>query len=361
MYTHCHGLALFSGGLDSILAVKVIEEQGLSVKCIHFTSPFFGKPWLKESWLEDYGLDVAHCDVGADFARLLRERPRFGFGKFLNPCVDCKILLAARAREKMQEYGAKFLISGEVLGQRPMSQRRDALDIITREAQVRDILVRPLCAKRLKPTWAEEQGLVNRELLHGIGGRGRKEQLRLAEKYQLPHIPTPAGGCMLAEKESARRYWPILQHAPSPSPDDFHLANIGRQYWAGSLWLVVGRDKLDNEKLEKCISPRDLVFKVKGFPGPLCLGRQLSPTGWPSAAVRDASAFAASFSPKARRAKGPVEVMLLTKGLDEPNPETITVTPARDTELGWAEPEWDNAYEAKKAEEMAQKYQSVLT
>ena len=144
-----HAFALFSGGLDSILAARLIMEQGLVVRCLHFVTPFFGKPQLIPHWEKVYGLEVEAVDVGEAFVRLLRERPAHGFGKVMNPCVDCKILMMRKARELMKKWGASFLISGEVLGQRPMSQRRDTLNVIRRDAEVKESLLRPLSAQLL--------------------------------------------------------------------------------------------------------------------------------------------------------------------------------------------------------------------
>ena len=154
-----HAFALFSGGLDSILAARLIMEQGLVVRCLHFVTPFFGKPQLIPHWEKVYGLEVEAVDVGEAFVRLLRERPAHGFGKVMNPCVDCKILMMRKARELMKKWGASFLISGEVLGQRPMSQRRDTLNVIRRDAEVKESLLRPLSAQLLDPTAPEISGL----------------------------------------------------------------------------------------------------------------------------------------------------------------------------------------------------------
>lgn len=334
-------VSLFSGGLDSLLAVKVLEEQGLRVKALHFTSPFFGKPWMLRRWREEFGIDVVVRDLAEEFCAMLVRGPVHGFGKVLNPCVDCKILMAATAAEFMREQGAFCLASGEVLGQRPMSQRRDTLNIIRRDAGVRDVLLRPLSAKRLDPTPVEQQGLVDRERLLAISGRGRKDQLALAEKYALPEIPTPAGGCMLAEVESARRYWPLFRQATAPRPRDFHLANIGRQYWNGPHWLVIGRNQADNQKLEKLLEPGDYVFKTSDFPGPLALGRPLSGE-WGAPTVHGAAAFVASFSPKACKASGEVRVRVLQQECEE----IVRTTPHRGGE--WLEPSWEQALEEKK-------------
>lgn len=335
-----NAVALLSGGLDSILAVKVAQEQGLTVKCLHFTSPFFGKPHLLSRWERLHDLDIEALDLGREYVDMLFARPPHGFGKILNPCVDCKILMLHHARKRMEELGATMILSGEVLGQRPMSQRRDALHLISRDAEVRDVLVRPLTALRIDPTQPELDGRIDRSRLLNISGRGRKDQLALAEHFKLKEIPTPAGGCLLAEKESARRYWPVLQHAGRSLAQDFDLANTGRQFWHGPHWLSIGRNKADNEHLQELAAPTDLILKVRNFPGPLAIGRQFPGQTWPPEAVRSAAAFIASFSPKARKSEGPVEVTATCGN----QTGSLTITPANDNT--WIEPSWDDAKEA---------------
>lgn len=352
------GIALFSGGLDSILAARLLMEQGKAIKCLHFISPFFGKPGRVRHWEKAYGLDIAVADVSDDYAALLATGPVYGFGSVINPCVDCKILMMRRAREYMQACGAKFLVSGEVLGQRPMSQRRDTLNVIRRDADVRDTLLRPLCARHLDPTEAERTGLVDRSRLLGFSGRGRKDQLELAARFGITEIPTPGGGCMLTEKENARRYWPVLERVEVPRAADFRLANAGRQLWHGDWWLSVGRNQADNETFARLGRPGDLQFKVAGFPGPLALGRSAAPnrSPWTEVATLQAAALVASYSPKACRAwedgdltlpNGKVPVRVAPVGSDgEARPgeaRTVEVEPARHTVF--AEPTWPEARE----------------
>lgn len=359
---HYDAVALFSGGLDSILAAKIIVAQGLRVKCLHFITPFFGKPGLLKHWSQIYGLDISGVDVSDLFVSMLHTRPPHGFGKVMNPCVDCKILMMTQARLRLEHYGASFIISGEVLGQRPMSQRRDTLNVIGRDGDVRDILLRPLCAKRLDETAPERSGLVDREKLYDIFGRGRKDQMALAAEFGLQEIPTPAGGCRLAEMENARRYWPVLQHAPVPSGAEFRLANTGRQYWSGPHWLSIGRNNTDNDYLERCAFPEDLRLRVLDFPSPLAVARQFSP--WDEATLADAAAFVASFSPKAVAFGGEVTVQAsLGKAqvsadspagaADENTVRYIRVTPCRTTGLGWAEHNWPQVREEIRAEARA--------
>ncbi|MFW5488689.1 MAG: tRNA(5-methylaminomethyl-2-thiouridylate) methyltransferase [Desulfovibrio sp.] len=333
-----HALALFSGGLDSLLAVRMIQRQGLDVLGLHFTSPFFGHPGLLAEWQSMYGVELLQVDVGQEYIDMMRSGPVYGFGKVLNPCINCKILMLRRAKQMMAQYGAQFIISGEVVGQRPMSQRRDALNSIRNEAEVGDVLLRPLCARQIDPTPVELSGLVDREKLGDMRGRGRKDQLALAKEYGFVEIPAPAGGCRLTEKESAKRYFDVFRHMPAPVPEDFDLANTGRQYWSGPHWLSIGRNEADNDMLEKFIRPTDLLFRLADHPGPLALGRQLPGTSWSEEVVRDAAAFTASFSPKARKSGGEVDVLVVEGG----EQRTVSVLPSRTTETNWTVRDWES-------------------
>lgn len=342
---------LFSGGLDSILAARVLTAQGLAVRCLHCVSPFFGEPGAVPRWRRLHGLDIDVADVGEAFAALLRERPEHGFGKALNPCVDCKILLLRAARRHMEAVGAKFLASGEVLGQRPMSQRLDTLHLIPREAGVRGLLLRPLCARHLPPTEAEASGLVDRERLLGISGRGRGDQLALAREFGLAEIPTPGGGCRLTERENARRYWCALTRlsagapAGGPTARDFRLAGIGRQYWreAGGRWhwLCVGRNNRDNERLAEAAGPEDAVLRLVGLPGPLALAR--GGVGWERPVLQEAAALMAARAPRARDAACRGARVSVAAGALR-----LDVTPGEPP--GWGLPAWEDAREEIRAE-----------
>ncbi|WP_051564651.1 hypothetical protein [Desulfovermiculus halophilus] len=327
-------VVLFSGGLDSILACKVLQDQGLRPLGLHFVSPFFGHPEKLSDWQKMYGLDITAEDVGEDFVRLLTQGPRWGWGKHLNPCIDCKILMLHKAKALLPRIQGSFVATGEVLGQRPMSQRRDALNIILREAGVKDNLLRPLSARLIAPTAVEKEGVVDREQLLDIQGRGRKEQLRLAQEYSLPEIPTPAGGCLLTDPEHVKRFHPLMHNLTPPRIQDFQLATVGRQYWADGLWLTIGRNKADNETLARMVEPEDLLFKLVDFPGPLALGRQLS-ARWPSAAVHDAARCMTRFSSKAIQSSTPVAVRIGSPG---GTIQELKVDPHRTPEMAWTEP-----------------------
>jgi len=340
-------LALLSGGLDSILAMRIIMDQGLTVLGLHFITPFFGKPDLIPFWKDHYGIEVEGVDIRQEYVDMMLAGPSQGFGKWLNPCIDCKIIMLSHAVALLPEYGARFLISGEVVGQRPMSQRADALNLITKRAHVRDVLLRPLCARNLPPTPMEESGLVDREKLYDWRGRGRKPQYAMAEQYGFTEIPTPAGGCCLTEADGAARFVRLLKHCTRPAPNDFSLVRAGRQYWAGSHWLTFGRTAADNDQIESCIEPTDYVFKLKDFPGPLAIGRPLA-GDWDMDTVKDAAAFVASYATKARKhaeASGePVKVSVRRGDAVD----VVEVTPTRETVLPWTEPKPEIVKEWKK-------------
>ncbi|XPV76862.1 MAG: tRNA(5-methylaminomethyl-2-thiouridylate) methyltransferase [Desulfovibrio sp.] len=325
-------LALFSGGLDSVLACKVIQKQGLRVLGLHFITPFFGSRADAKHWSEIYDVDIKAIDISQEYLQLLFGTPPNGFGKRLNPCMDCKVTMMRHAKALMARYGAKFIISGEVVGQRPMSQRRDALNVISRDGEVEKVLVRPLCAQRLDPSQPELDGHVDRDQLLGIWGRGRKEQLRLAEEFELKEIPSPAGGCLLTEEETVKRYYRIVSLSEKARVDDFYLAKVGRQLWNGKNWLVIGRNQIDNEHMENIKKDDDYTFYVKDFSGPLGLGRILSGgEEWSQEAIESACVFFSSYSPKAKKAGHPIEVSVTRNGEEQ----IITVTPERDLEGDW--------------------------
>ncbi|MBQ9536272.1 MAG: tRNA(5-methylaminomethyl-2-thiouridylate) methyltransferase [Desulfovibrionaceae bacterium] len=293
-------IVLFSGGLDSILAAKVLASQGLSVLGLHATSPFFGNAAEIPTWEKLYDLPIRELDLSEAMVQMLLTSPQHGFGKVLNPCIDCKILLLQQAKLVMQETGAFALASGAVSGQRPMSQRKDALNLISKAAGVQDILVRPLSALQLPITLVEKSGLIQREQLLSLNGRGRSAQMALAEKFGLKVIPTPAGGCHLTEQENARRYFMVMHKLANPQVQDFALANYGRQLWSTDChWLVVGRNKSDNDKIRSLLSQEDALIDFPGLPAPVALAR--FGTTWPQELLESAAQQTLSYATKALR------------------------------------------------------------
>jgi hypothetical protein len=278
-------LGLFSGGLDSILACRVIAQQGIRVRALKFVTPFFDHDLLdrekeyQQEVKEKYGLDVELVDLSAGYIKLLRN-PTHGFGKNFNPCIDCKIMMLSRAKELMKEYRASFLITGEVLGQRPMSQRRDTLNLIERDADCRDILLRPLSAQLMDPILAEREGLVDRERLYNLSGRGRKRQIALAREMGITDFPAPAGGCVLTDPNLAtriRRFYEglFLIGKEEITSSDIQLLLLGRQFrLPGGHWLVLGRNEEENDRLAEFCTAEDWLLYMPERPGPTALLRR---------------------------------------------------------------------------------------
>jgi len=218
-------------------------------------------------------------DITKPYLKLL-YKPAHGFGKNFNPCIDCKIFMFTRARKIMQELGASFLISGEVLGQRPMSQRRDTLNVIERDSGNRDILLRPLSAKLMRPIEAENQGLVDREKLLDFSGRGRSRQIALAKEFGITEFPAPAGGCRLADPILSKRIAKIYLGEFVVKPEEIESADIlclmtGRQFLLpGGGWLVLGRDQKDNDQLVELRKKDDIMICMEVHPGPTALLRR---------------------------------------------------------------------------------------
>jgi len=272
-------LALYSGGLDSTLACRVVAAQGIKVVAVKFVTPFFGYDLLcnKEDYIrqtkEKFAIDVLVKDVTVPYLELLKK-PAHGFGRYFNPCMDCKIFLLSEAKKMMPAINASFLVTGEVIGQRPMSQRRDALRVIERDSGCEGILVRPLCAKNLEPTQAELDGLIDREKLLAFSGRNRTPQMKLAELYGITGYPSPAGGCILADPILSARIQEYYRQHKRIVPEDILLLMVGRQFrLPGGGWLVVGRDEKQNEKIEKLRQPDDWLLQPSIIPGPTAILR----------------------------------------------------------------------------------------
>lgn len=273
-------LALFSGGLDSILACRVIQQQDIEVIAVKFISPFFDYHLLKreesyqtEIW-EKFKINVILHDISADFLTMLAN-PAHGYGKNFNPCVDCKILIISKAKEMMSKLGASFLITGEVIGQRPMSQRKDTLRVIERDSSTDDILLRPLCSQSQKPTAVERDGIVNRDLLPKFSGRNRTPQIELAAKLGITTYPDPAGGCILTDPNLSSRIAALYAEDPSLcTPSNIIFLLQGRQFrLPGGSWLSLGRNETENDKIATISQDKDFGLYMADRPGPFGLLR----------------------------------------------------------------------------------------
>lgn len=272
-------LALLSGGLDSTLAIKVLQEQGIEVEAINFTSPFClcggRKSGCSAASVAAAGLGVTlHRETcGQEYLDMIAH-PRYGYGKNMNPCLDCRIFKVNRARAVMESIGASFLVTGEVLDQRPMSQRRDTLDIIERDTGLRGLILRPLSARLLRPTIPEQEGWVDREKLLAIKGRGRQPQFKLAHDLGVNDYPCPAGGCMLTFTEFAAKIRDLLDHGGRLTPASVSLLRVGRHFrLPGGVKLVVGKCQEDNERLEARSGEGFVMFESASSPGPIALAQ----------------------------------------------------------------------------------------
>ncbi|MBA3062685.1 MAG: DUF814 domain-containing protein [Atribacteria sp.] len=262
-------VALFSGGLDSILAVKLIQEQGIEVKGVNFKTPFFG---LDEAYViaKDLDINLEIIDITEELLKILKK-PKYGFGKNMNPCIDCHALMFKKAGEYMNKIGASFILSGEVLGERPMSQNRNSLSIIERESGFEGKILRPLSALLLAEIIPEKEGLVDRNKLLDISGRSRKRQMELAAKMGIKDYPSPAGGCKLTEPAFSKRLRDLFTQE-SFSLEEIELLKLGRHFrLSKDIKLVVGRNKEENEQLQNFFQDGDFLFKAKNLKGPVSL------------------------------------------------------------------------------------------
>jgi len=260
-------LGLMSGGLDSMLAVRVLLDQGIEVRGITFKTPFFGPEGAQKA-ADQLGIVLQVVDIGEEHLEMLKN-PQYGYGSQMNPCIDCHALMLNRAGGIMNEEGFDLLCTGEVLGQRPMSQRKDALRAVDKLSGYEGYILRPLSAKLLPETIPEKEGKVDRQRLLDIRGRSRKRQMALAANYSLKEYPSPGGGCILTKAGFADRLRDLLATQDNVGIHEVELLKWGRQLrLPRGNRLVVGRVHGDNVKLQELASEKDLVLRVKGVPGP---------------------------------------------------------------------------------------------
>jgi len=269
-------VALFSGGLDSTLAIKLVLEQGVDVICLHFSTPFASgkiQNQIIKKIAEQLSLRVENIELKEEYLEIVKN-PKFGYGANLNPCIDCKILMLKKAKEIMQKEEASFIITGEVVNQRGMSQRKPVLELIEKETDVVGLVLRPLSAKLLQPTFAEINALVDREKLLNIYGRSRKIQLELATKYGIKHFLTPAGGCLLTDPNFSKRMKVLMKDKPNFDLEDIALLKIGRHFKINSnSKLIVGRNEKENNMLDEFAKKQSFyLFDVINTYGPKALG-----------------------------------------------------------------------------------------
>ncbi|MBE0448740.1 MAG: 7-cyano-7-deazaguanine synthase [Actinobacteria bacterium] len=327
-------VVLMSGGLDSILAAKLLQEQGIEVEAITFVTPFFTSKNAEKA-AAMLGIPLHIVDITDEHLKMLKA-PKHGYGRFMNPCIDCHALMIRRAGEIMKEVGADFIVTGEVLGERPKSQNRQALNVVEIESGMGGYVLRPLSAKLLDPTIPEKKGLVDREKLLDIRGRSRKPQMELAKKYGITEYPSPAGGCILTDPMFSIRLRNLYKVEEEPSAKDVDLIKIGRVFLSGEgALIVVSRNEQENKELISLAEEGDMIFEVDGYPGPLTIIPQ---NDFGEGTIFEAAALTVRYS----KAKSALEADVLgwvhgtdkkiTIHVDNPS-EAVDIIPAKDDEL----------------------------
>jgi tRNA-uridine 2-sulfurtransferase len=261
-------LGLCSGGLDSILSALVLRDQGIEVEWIAFETPFFSSHKAREASAR-VNIPLRVKNITPTYLAMLKNPPA-GYGKNMNPCMDCHSLMFRLAGEEMKDGGFDFLFSGEVAGQRPMSQTKQSLRYVEKHSGFEGFILRPLSAKHLPETLPEIQGKVDRELLLDFRGRSRKPQIELARKYGVTRYPAPAGGCLLTDKGFSGRLKDLFHHQDDVEESDLELLKFGRHLrLTEDVKIIVGRTRQDNESILSCHRPeKDFILKLEKLPGP---------------------------------------------------------------------------------------------
>jgi len=311
-------LGLLSGGLDSTLAVKLMLEQGVQVETVNFFTPFClcGRKGCDATDIASkFQIRLNRIFLGNEYLKMLRK-PKHGYGKNLNPCIDCRILMMKKAKQYARQIGADFIFTGEVLDERPMSQHRRAMKIIESEAGLEGKILRPLSAKCMPETEVERKGWVKREKLLDIKGRSRRRQIQLARSFGLSDYPSPAGGCLLTDREFAAKMRDLFKHKRTVRLNDISLLKLGRHFRLGSNKIIVGRNEIENRSLLGLKAPSDYYFEVPSYGSPITIlqGRKSSE------AIRMAASLTARYSD----AIG--ESVQVAYGTDRPK-KTLTVAP----------------------------------
>jgi len=316
-------IGLLSGGLDSTLAVKLMLNQGIEVTALNFITPFCtctrkGCKHEANRIAEKFDIPIKVVAAGDAYIKMVKN-PKYGHGKNMNPCIDCRIFMLKKAKKYMEEMSASFLFTGEVLGQRPMSQRREAMTIIEKEADLEGLILRPLSAQFLEPTIPEKEGLIDRDKLFRISGRWRKPQMELAEEFGIEDYLCPAGGCRLTDPQFARRVREAFEH-DEDGIQDMNLLKYGRHFRLPSgVKVIVGRNEEENSIISRFAGERDLLMEVIGFGSPITLLKD-------SCNERDIKT-AASVCVRYSNYKGKAEVRI---GLRERWERTLFVEPIKE-------------------------------
>ncbi len=320
-------VALLSGGLDSQLAVRMMQERGFEVSAVAIKTPFCdfdcgrGCGFEIRERADDLNVDLKTVYLGDEYVEMLKN-PKYGRGAGFNPCIDCRAMMFGAAKKRMEEIGAEFVISGEVLGQRPMSQHGPALRTIEKESRLEGKIVRPLSAALLPATDPERDGLIRREDMGTIRGRTRRAQLRMAEQYAIEDPPNAGGGCLLTDPQFGRKTRDLFDHTETPTINDIDLLKVGRHFRFDEMTkLVTGRNKDENGVIAALALPGDVLLEARDHMGPVSVIRGDSGGGDGGSTITDyhvslAASITLRYSdaPKDKNAEGAVTVRRVRGG-----------------------------------------------
>lgn len=317
-------LAMLSGGLDSILAAKLIKDQGIEVIGITYKSYFFDEENARRM-VKQIDIPLEVVDFSEEHFELVKN-PKHGYGKNMNPCIDCHAMMMRYSGELLKKFEADFIITGEVINQRPMSQNAGALNTVKKESGFSDKILRPLCAKLLPPTEMEESGMVDREKLMNINGRSRKVQIELAEKWNIKDYPSPAGGCKLTEPGYSKRLRDLLDNNDEVTPRDMELLRYGRRFRISRNTVIISaRTKDEGDLIKPILNSNDTGFIVDKYTGSMVvLVGEATEEG-----IKLAAAIAARYS----KGKDEEKVTVRYGKISKPYNGLVEVTPITDKEL----------------------------
>lgn len=292
-------LLLFSGGLDSMLAAKILQEQNIKIELLAFISYFFNSNQPKQS-AKILQKRVKIIDISKEHFKIVKN-PRYCYGRGLNPCLDCHLLMIKKAKQILKKAKFDFIATGEILGQRPMSQNRQQFQIVEKSAGLKNKILRPLSAKLLEPTIFEQKGIINRKKMQAISGRSRKAQIALAKKYGIKAFPTPAGGCILTDQIFSQRLKNLFNYKKRISKNDIELLKVGRHFLIDGDKIIIGRDHQENLQIKKLASNKDILMEIDKIPGPITLIKIYNNHRLNSEILQKAAQFTKRYSAKAQK------------------------------------------------------------
>ncbi|MEA2065405.1 MAG: NFACT RNA binding domain-containing protein [Patescibacteria group bacterium] len=292
-------LLLFSGGLDSILAAKILQEQNVKIELLAFTSYFFNANQAKQS-AKILRKRIKTIDISKEHFKIVRN-PRYCYGRGLNPCLDCHLLMIKKAKQILKKEKFNLIATGEILGQRPMSQNKRQFQALEKNVGLKNKILRPLSARLLEPTIFEKENFIDRKKLLSISGRSRKPQIALAKKYKIKIFPSPAGGCILTDKIFSQRLKNLFDYKKRIDKNDIELLKVGRHFLINNVKIIVGRNHQENLRIKKLANRQDILMEIDKISGPTILIKIYNDRKINSEILRKAARLTKRYSSKAQK------------------------------------------------------------